>query len=185
MSEVFFSLKEKLLQINSFKLKKYSFDTVHEHTKHDLAIYETEFDDLMNSYRQKRKKRTVKKSEPMIQNAAANSIDSRNRVNDNDDDRGNDQDMVLNNVSFLTPNPHRLCGTYDFKIERDIYEYHFAVTKQGWGFATLTAEFCKSFFMLHFFDLYRVETLESRNSFSSASVRFCGEKRLEDRDFIL
>ena len=157
MSEVFLSLKEKLLQINSFKLKKYSFDTVHEHTKHDLAIYETEFDDLMNSYRQKRKKRTVKKSEPMIQNAAANSIDSRNRVNDNDDDRGNDQDMVLNNVSFLTPNPHRLCGTYDFKIERDIYEYHFAVTKQGWGFATLTAEFCKSFFMLHFFDQYRVE----------------------------
>ena len=69
----------------------------------------------------------------MIQNVAGKSINSRNRANDNDDDRGNDKDMVLNNVSFLTPNPHRLCGTYDFKIEKDIYEFHFAVTKQGSG----------------------------------------------------
>ena len=130
-----------MLQINSFKLKKYNFDTVHQHTEHDLAVYETEFDDLMNSYRQKRKKRALKKSEHLVVPSehlvhgrnTISSSDSRNRVNDNDDDRGNDLDMVLNNVSFLTPNPHSLCGTYDFKIERDIYEYHFSTKNKGWG----------------------------------------------------
>ena len=115
-------------------MKKYNFDTVHQHTEHDLAVYETEFDDLMNSYRQKRKKRALKKSEHLVHGRnTISSSDSRNRVNDNDDDRGNDLDMVLNNVSFLTPNPHSLCGTYDFKIERDIYEYHFSAKNKGWG----------------------------------------------------
>ena len=178
-------MKEKLLQINSFKLKKYNFDTVHQHTEHDLAIYENEFDDLMNSYRQKRKKRTQKKSESMIpsehlvQNTAWNSTNSRNRVNDNDDDRGNDLDMVLNNVSFLTPNPHSLCGTHDFKIKRDIYQYHYSISNQGSGSQLIELINSTSTNSL------QIVTLKSRWNFSSASIHFSDSKKLEDRDFIL